>query len=70
MRLPLSITLLAVGIILLALGLHESQSISSDFSKFFTGNPTDRAVWMIVGGVAALIAGVATAFTPPSLFKR
>ena len=49
--------ILALGIVLLILGFNESHSLSSDFSRFFTGNPTDRAVWMLIGGIVALIAG-------------
>jgi hypothetical protein len=27
-------------------------------SRFFTGAPTDKAIWMLVGGVAVSIVGV------------
>jgi hypothetical protein len=30
----------------------------SDMSRLFTGAPTDKAIWMLVGGVAACIGGV------------
>lgn len=55
--------ILALGIVLLIFGFNESQSFSSDVSRFFTGNPTDRSMWMIVGGAVAAIAGLALAFT-------
>jgi hypothetical protein len=35
-----------------------STSFSSDISRFFTGSPTDKAIWMLVGGVVASIVGV------------
>jgi len=50
--------ILALGIVLLIFGFNESQSFSSDVSRFFTGNPTDRSMWMIVGGSVAVIAGL------------
>lgn len=56
-RIP-AIVLIAVGLSLLVYGLQASQSISSDLSRFFTGSPTDRAIWLIVGGLAASVAGV------------
>jgi hypothetical protein len=57
MNKPLGIVLLAAGIVLLVLGIHSSDSISSNFSRFFTGAPTDKAVWLLLGGIAAMIVG-------------
>jgi Protein of unknown function (DUF3185) len=58
MNKPICIALLAVGIILIAFGVNASNSFSSDFSRFFTGSPTNKAIWMLVGGVAAALTGV------------
>ncbi len=58
MNKTLFIALLVIGVVLLVLGVIASDSISSDFSRLFTGEPTDKAIWLlIVGGVAA-IAGL------------
>lgn len=46
----LSIALLVAGIIILIFGLNASDSISSTFFRLFTGNPTDKAIWLIIGG--------------------
>ena len=54
--------LLATGIVLLIFGFNESHSFSSDVSRFFTGNPTDRSMWMIIGGIVAIIVGAFIAF--------
>lgn len=54
---PLGIALLVVGIILIVMGLQASNSIGSDFSRFFTGAPTNKSVWLTLGGVASLIVG-------------
>ena len=59
MNKPISLALLVGGIILLIFGSNESDSIGSSFSRFFTGNPTDKAVWLIIGGVVATIVGAA-----------
>jgi Na+/melibiose symporter-like transporter len=48
----------ALGIVLLVFGFNASQSFSSDVSRFFTGNPTDKSIWMIAGGAAAVVGGL------------
>ena len=52
------LVLFALGVVLLIFGFNESHSFGSDVSRFFTGNPTDRAMWMIIGGAVAVIAGL------------
>ena len=54
----ISLALLAGGIVLIVWGSNASDSVSSSFSKFFTGNPTDKAMWLIIGGVVASVAGL------------
>ncbi len=54
----ISLALLAVGILLIVFGVIASESLSSDISRFFTGSPTDKAIWMLIGGVVASIVGV------------
>lgn len=53
-----SLILLIGGIALVILGVSASNSFGSDVSNFFTGLPTDEAVWMLVGGVILAIAGL------------
>ncbi len=52
------LALLVGGVILLLVGIIATNSFSSDVSRFFTGSPTDKAVWMLIGGVAAVIVGL------------
>ncbi len=54
----LSLSLLVGGVILLVLGINATNSFSSDVSRFFTGSPTDKAVWMLIGGGAAALVGL------------
>jgi len=57
----ISLALLVGGIALIIIGFNATNSFSSDVSRFFTGSPTDKAVWMLIGGtVAAVIGLVAT----------
>lgn len=58
MNRPLSLVLLAVGVILLIFGASASDSIGSSFSRFFTGEPTDRTIWLMIGGVVAIALGL------------
>lgn len=58
MNKPLSLGLLIAGIILIIWGLSASDSIGSSFSRFFTGSPTDKTIWLIVGGVIASAIGL------------
>jgi len=64
MNRAIGIGLLAAGIVLLVLGITEADSLSSDFSRFFTGNPTDKSIWLLLGGVASLVVGGVMTFRP------
>ena len=55
------LALFAAGIVLLIFGLNASHSFSSDVSRFFTGNPTDKSMWLLIGGAAAVIVGLVVA---------
>lgn len=57
-----SLGLLVVGIVLIIFGINASTSLGSDVSKFFTGSPTDKAVWMLIGGIAATVIGLVLMF--------
>jgi uncharacterized membrane-anchored protein len=54
----MAVALLIAGVILLVFGFNAYHSASSDVSRFFTGAPTDKALWLLIGGVIAGIAGL------------
>jgi hypothetical protein len=58
MNKALSLALLAGGILLIIFGVSASNSFGSDVSRFFTGSPTDRAIWMLIGGVVMSVVGM------------
>ena len=58
MNRAISIALLIGGVILVIYGINASQSLSSDFSRFFTDSPTSKSIWMLVGGVVLVIVGL------------
>jgi hypothetical protein len=64
MRRIIGLALVAVGLILLVWGISAADSFASDVSRFFTGSPTDRAIWLTIGGVAAIVAGAVAAALP------
>lgn len=52
------VALLVLGVVLIVLGVVESDSVSSSFSRLFTGEPTDKAIWLLIGGGLATAAGL------------
>ena len=54
----MSVALLVLGVILLVFGLNAYHSTSSDVSRFFTGAPTDKATWLLIGGSVVAIVGL------------
>lgn len=58
MNKTVSVALLVGGVILIVMGFNASNSLSSDFSRFFTGSPTDKAIWMLIGGSVAAVIGL------------
>ncbi len=53
-----SLALLIGGVVLIVSGINATNSFNSDVSRFFTGSPTDKAVWMLIGGSIAAIVGL------------
>jgi hypothetical protein len=62
MNRAIGIAMLVVGTALVIYGISAAESFGSDVSRFFTGNPTDRSMWLLLGGLAALIVGGFLAF--------
>ena len=61
----ISLALLAGGIVLMVVGINATNSFSSDVSTFFTGSPTDKAVWMLIGGIVAALVGLTILWRSP-----
>ena len=51
-----SLALLIGGGILIVFGIIATNAFSSDVSRFFNGTPTDKAIWMLIGGI--VFAGI------------
>ena len=55
------LAIFGLGVVLLIFGFNESHSLGSDVSRVFTGNPTDRSMWFLIGGAVAVIVGLVLA---------
>jgi hypothetical protein len=60
-----SLALVAGGIVLIIVGVNATNSFSSEVSRFFTGSPTNKALWMLIGGILASVIGLATLLMNP-----
>lgn len=58
MNKALSIGLLVIGIVLVVFGINASNSFGSGVSRFFTGSPTDKTIWLLIGGILASVIGL------------
>jgi ABC-type phosphate transport system permease subunit len=58
----IGIALLVVGIVLIVYGFNASDSASSGISRFFTGAPTNKALWLLLGGLGSAIVGAIMMF--------
>ena len=60
----IGIALIVVGIVLVVYGINASDSTSSGISRIFTGAPTNRTLWLLLGGIASTIVGAVMTFRP------
>ena len=56
------IAFLAAAAVLLLWGCGDSGSMRLDFSQFLWGAPTDKILWLFMGGAAALFVGLSLLF--------
>jgi len=54
----ISIIILIIGVVLVVLGFNAFESFSSDISRIFTGSPTDKTLWLLIGGLILFIIGL------------
>jgi hypothetical protein len=58
------IVVLGVGLVLVIWGLNASDSLGSGISRIFTGGPTRRTIWLLIGGGLLCAAGLGSIFFP------
>ena len=57
MNRTISLILLSIGTVLVIYGLNALDSVSSSFSRLFTGAPTDKTIWLLISGVLCFSIG-------------
>jgi hypothetical protein len=57
-KIAVSLALLIGGVTLMIYGINATNSFGSEVSRFFTGSPTDKAVWLLIGGAVAAVIGL------------
>jgi hypothetical protein len=62
MNKTIGMALLVVGVALILYGFNASDSVSSNVSRAFIGAPTDKTIWLLLGGSAAVVVGVTVTF--------
>jgi hypothetical protein len=58
----LSVGLLIAGVILLIMGIASSDSFSSEVSEVVQGAPSDKTIWLLIGGGLLTLAGLVGVF--------
>jgi hypothetical protein len=58
----IGIAMLVAGIALLLWGFNMSGALDSKVSRAFTGSPTDKAMWTMIGGAVFAAAGALQLF--------
>ena len=51
-----------VGIRLMVYGFDASDAVISDISRAFTGAPTNKTLWLLLGGSLSVVIGMALIF--------
>ena len=62
MNKAIGLALVAVGIVLIIYGINASDSVSSHLSKTFNGTPSDKTMWLLLGGIGSAVVGAAVTF--------
>ena len=60
----IGLALIVVGVVLIVFGVDASNSASSSVSRAFTGAPTDKTMWLLLGGIGTAIVGTVMALRP------
>ena len=67
MNRSISAIILIAGLIVLGIGINAANSVGSETSEAFTGAPTDKALWLMIGGGLVALFGLVGLIRKPSL---
>jgi len=60
----IGLAMLVIGVILVVYGINASDSVTSEVKEAFTGTPTDKSIWLLVGGATLGIVGLFMTLRP------
>ncbi len=52
------VLVLLAGLVLLGVGINAANSVSSETATAVSGTPTDKALWLMIGGGAVALFGL------------
>jgi hypothetical protein len=58
MNKTMGLIFLIAGVVLLIYGAAANDSLTSGFSKLFTGSPSTKTIVLLLGGVILSVAGI------------
>lgn len=61
LRNVIALLLIGAGITFLVISIQSAESITSELSELFTGQPSDKSVWFFLLGIFLMICGLAQA---------
>lgn len=64
LKINLAMALLVAGIALIAYGFGAPDAVRSDVPNVFSGAPTLKTMWLLLGGSASAIVGAVMTFRP------
>ena len=62
MNKQLGLVVFVVGIVLLVFGISAADSFGSNMSEFFSGAPSNKAIWLLAAGVILSAVGAFSFF--------
>lgn len=51
-----------LGIVLLIFGFNAADSLGSELSEFFSGAPSNKAIWLLIVGAIMTVVGAVGCF--------
>ncbi len=64
MNKAIGLALLAIGIVLIIYGIDASHSAASHISNTINGSPTNKTIWLLIGGIASAVVGFVLTLMP------
>lgn len=54
----IGLLLVVVGAVLLYWGYETQESVGSQVTELVTGTPSDKAMWLLLGGAGCIVVGL------------